>query len=287
MLSEELKSLQISPEKWFRMNVNQREIALQKFWKTHLPSPSHKNDISREDHVYPEVDQSQQLRPFSVDPEESGLAGIPLLLHKDLFGQTSKLLANEEAIMPASSHQEHSFVVRNDNGGRPYDVFQQTNGKVVCDQCERYKSAKICCHSLAVAAKCSALEKFLSWYRRSPQTITATSFVTSDSPKTVGRIGDQDRPSTRRRKGGRSKPQRSRKVTKVQRAHMLSLQPSQPLGQANAVSSNGATSLTTQPTRPLSPMTTLAHPPGSTDQPLANLLSISRKTFPLPSYGSF
>ena len=49
------------------------------------------------------------------------------------------------------------------------------------------------------------MQKFISWYRRSPQTITATSFLTSDTSKTVGRKGDQEKSSTQRRKGGRSK----------------------------------------------------------------------------------
>ena len=93
MLSEEFKSLQIPPEKWFKMNISQREVALQKLWKTQLPSLNQDDDVPAEDHGYPEVDQSQQPRPLSVDPEESGLVGIPLLLLKDMYAQASKLLA--------------------------------------------------------------------------------------------------------------------------------------------------------------------------------------------------
>ena len=62
------------------------------------------------------------------------------------------------------------------------------------------------------------MQKFISLYRRSPQTITATSFLTSDTSKTVGRKGDQEKSSTQRRKGGRSKAQRSEAITTVQRA---------------------------------------------------------------------
>ena len=196
MLSEEFKSLQIPPEKWFKMNTNQREVALQKLWKTHLPSLNQDDDLPAGDQEYLELDQSQQSCPLSVDPETSGLAGIPLLLLKDMYTQASNLLGSKGAIVQAPSQQEHSFVVRNDSGGRPYHVFQQSNGKVVCEQCERYESAKICCHSSAVAEKCGALDKFLTWYRRSPQTITATGYVTSDSSKTVGRKAGKERPST-------------------------------------------------------------------------------------------
>ena len=45
MLSEEFKSLQIPPEKWFKMNINQREVALQKFWKTQLSSVNQDEDV--------------------------------------------------------------------------------------------------------------------------------------------------------------------------------------------------------------------------------------------------
>ena len=146
---------------------------------------------------------------------------------------------------------------------------------------ERYKSAKICCHSVAVTEKCGTLEKFISWYRRSPQTITATSFLTSDTSKTVGRKGNQEKSSTQQRNGGRSKAQRSETVTTVQRADAP---PSQPLRhvQANTVSSYGASPLTTLPTRPHSPATTLVHSSGLPDQP-----PINRRNYPSPSYGSF
>ena len=71
------------------------------------------------------------------------------------------------------------------------------------------------------------MQKFISWYRRSPQTITATSFLTSDTSKTVGRKGDQEKSSTQRRKGGRSKApvkdprqlQQSRGPTHLRHSH--------------------------------------------------------------------
>ena len=278
-LVDEEKSLEIPPEKWFKMNVNQREHALQKYWKTR--NQKQESEISKDDKKCQEKDQFQNSSTLSVDPEQSGLAGIPLLLLKDIFSEASKLLATEAAILPAPSLKESSFVVRNDNGARPYFVFQEANGKVVCEECERYKSAKICCHSVAVAEKCGTLEKFISWYRRSPQTITATSFLTSDTSKTVGRKGDQEKSSTQRRKGGRSKAQRSETVTTVQRAYAP---PSQPLRhvQANTVSSYGASPLITLPTRPHSPATTLVHSSGLPDQP-----PINRRNYPSPSYGSF
>ena len=82
-----------------------------------------------------------------------------------------------------------------------------------------------------MAENCGTLQKIISWYRRSPQTITATSLLTSDTSKTVGRKGDQEKSSTQRRMGGRSKAQRSETVTTVQRAYSP---PSQPLPHVQA-----------------------------------------------------
>ncbi|PFX15695.1 hypothetical protein AWC38_SpisGene20082 [Stylophora pistillata] len=200
---------------------------------------------------------------------------------KDIFPEASNLLVTEGAILPAPSLKESSFVVRNNNGARPYFVFQQANGKVVCEECERFKSAKICCHSVVVAEKCDTLENLISWYRRSLQTITATSFLTCDASKTVGRKGNQEKSSTQRRKGGRSKAQRSETVTTVQRATAPASTPLHHV-QANTVSSHGASPLTTSPTRLHLPATTLVHPSGAPD-----LLPVNRRNCPSPSYGSF
>lgn len=61
-----------------------------------------------------------------------------------------------------ASLKDNSFVVRTDNGARPYFVCQQDDGKVVGEECERYKSAKVCYHSVAVAEKGGTVEKFIS-----------------------------------------------------------------------------------------------------------------------------
>ena len=144
---------------------------------------------------------------------------------------------------------------------------------------------------LAVAEKCGALDKFLTWYRRSPQTITATGFVTSHSSKTVGRKGDQERPSTVRGMEVRSKPSRTETVTTVQRADMAFSRANQSTeqqsahGKTGAACSNGITPLSTRPTiTPHPPAATVTHLHG----PTPSLLSPHRKTaYSSPSYGFF
>ena len=54
-----------------------------------------------------------------------------------------------------------TFMVESDRG-RPHYVVRSESGKVTCDDCPRYKSGKICPHSLAVAEKCNQLKDFLT-----------------------------------------------------------------------------------------------------------------------------
>ena len=47
-----------------------------------------------------------------------------------------------------------TFMVESDRGRLHY-VVRSESGKVTCDDCPRFKSGKICPHSLAVAEKCN------------------------------------------------------------------------------------------------------------------------------------
>lgn len=46
--------------------------------------------------------------------------------------------------------------------GRPHYVVLSESGKVTCEDCPRYKSAKICVHSVAGAEKYNKLKNFLT-----------------------------------------------------------------------------------------------------------------------------
>ena len=86
--------------------------------------------------------------------------------------------------------------------GRPHYVVQWEGGRVTCEDYPCFKSAKICTLSLAVSGKCSKLRNFLTWYKRSSDSLTTTSYITSDSASTVGKQNPK-KLSTSRRKGGR------------------------------------------------------------------------------------
>ena len=309
-LAEEFQTLEISSQKWFQMNIKQRESALQKFWKTQLPSVHGSADgydgtaVQISDYgetatvPHAVVDNGYNL---SVQPEESGLAGVPLLLLKDMYARASKLLESKEAVMRAPSNNQNAFVIRNDVGGKPYYVYQEENGKVICDECPTYKSTKICCHAIVVAEKCGGLKKFLSWYKRSQKTISATSYMTSDSSKTVGKKGDQAKSSTAQRKGGRSNRQIQTQVAEtgvtIRRADLLLPQQSPGLMSMTSEPQPVSQSFTQAPIplpvpaneRMMSSTQPLSHPTSCQPSELPSTPSVvpSRAAYPSPAYGAF
>ena len=160
-------------------------------------------------------------------------------------------------------------------------LFQQANGKVVYKECERYRSTKICCHSVAVAEKWGTLQKFYFLVQKKPTDNYCYEFPNKWHFKNSGEKGRSREVFDATRKVGRSKAQLSEKVTTVQRAahlrhsHYHMYNPSK-------FSSYRASPLTTLLTRPNSPATTLVYPSGLPDQP-----PINRRNYLSPSYGSF
>ena len=127
-LADEFQTLEISSQKWFLINVKQRESVLQKFWKAQLPSVQcGDTSVSASSQDLPSY--STERLPevggynFSVQAEESGLAGVPLLLLREMYSQASQLLESEEAVLRAHSNNQNAYVIRNDGGGKPYYVY--------------------------------------------------------------------------------------------------------------------------------------------------------------------
>ena len=198
-LADEFLHLQLSPDKWFSLNARQWESHLKKFW---VEVPARNEDVQGENDVNDATEDNTSLnvhQELSVSAEESGVAGVALLSLKEMFRQAAILLSKKDSIMEIP-FKPLTFMVESDRG-RPHYVVRSESGKVTCDDCPRYKSAKICPHSLAVAEKCNHLRNFLTWYKRSSHTLTTTSYVTCDSAPAVGK--KSQKPSTSRRKGGR------------------------------------------------------------------------------------
>ncbi|CAH3047195.1 unnamed protein product, partial [Porites lobata] len=185
-LTDDYLHLQMSPDKWFSLNARQRERHLKKFWEE---VPGRNVDVQDDSgNVNDDKEENTSLTSppeLSVRPEESGAAGVALLSLKEMYRQASILLLKKDSIVEIP-FKPHTFMVESDKG-RPHYVVLAESGKVTCEDCPRYKSTKICAHSLAVAEKCGKLQNYLTWFKRSSHTLTTTSYVTCDSAPTVGK----------------------------------------------------------------------------------------------------
>ena len=72
------------------------------------------------------------------------------------------------------------FLVASDTGATPYFVAVKKNGVCIC-QCEGFKTASLCSHSLAVADHVAKLHKYCSWFHScgGPNITAAVSTSTS------------------------------------------------------------------------------------------------------------
>ena len=157
-LANEFLHLQMSPDKWFSLNACQWESHLKKFWAA-LPAKNEDLQGQNDDNDATEDATSLNIQ-LSVSAQESGVAGVALLSLKEMFRQAAILLGKKDSIMEIP-FKPLTFMVESDRG-RPHYVVRSESGKVTCDDCPRYKSGKICPHSLAVAEKCNQLKDFLT-----------------------------------------------------------------------------------------------------------------------------
>ena len=67
--------------------------------------------------------------------------------------------------------------------GLPHYVERFANGRVTCDsKCFRYKSARICCHTVAAAQDMGqdCLQKFFQWRRKLKREVSLTPLLVQD-----------------------------------------------------------------------------------------------------------
>ena len=88
------------------------------------------------------------------------------------FGVMRAAGGNENARSIASSH------------GPPHYVERFANGRVAC-KCFKYKSARVCCHTVAAAQDMGqdCLEKFLAWRRKLKREATLTPLLVQNKTK--------------------------------------------------------------------------------------------------------
>ena len=219
-LAPKFLTYQVSPEKWFRMSVKQKEATLKKFHVAKMSdADTSGSDVSVIDQQVTTVSNESQL---SFDLSKSAITSVTNVTLEAISKKTKELLNREGSVLRAPGSNE-AFVVESQTSTKPHYVTISKNGKITCNDCPAWKASKICAHAVAVAEKSQTTVKYLKWLKeKGPSSINITALVTCDSDAGTGKKGKQN--STARRKGGRSSKQ-SPVTTTVDRPNLVSLTP--------------------------------------------------------------
>jgi hypothetical protein len=226
-LAPKFSTYQVSPEKWFRMSVKQKEATLKKFHAAKMSdADTSGSDASIIDQQHTTASEESQL---SVDLSQSGITSVTNVTLEAISKKANELLNQEGSVLRAPGSSE-AFVVESQTSTKPHYVTIAKNGKITCNDCPGWKASKLCSHAVAVAEKSQTTAKYLKWLKdKGPSSINITALVTSDSHAGTGKKGSQK--STARRKGGRSSKQNP-VTTTVDRPNLVPPSTSQTTSQA-------------------------------------------------------
>ena len=139
---------------------------------------------------------------LSLQLSSANIPSLPEAMLQAIVRKSEELLNREGAITPAPGNN-NAYMVASQTTTKPHFVQLKENGKVICDGCPSFTSAKLCAHVVAASKKAGVLEKYIKWLSKNgPKTMNLTSYITYDSNKDTGKKKCQA--STVRRKGNRS-----------------------------------------------------------------------------------
>jgi len=194
-LSKRYEHFSIPSDKWFRMDVRQRQQHLRRFHKSQEEVKDQEGESTEKQ------GQAAGVPIISIQASNAGITSMPRMTVENMFRRAEELLSRNNAILPAPGNNS-SFMVESATSKRPhYVTYDEKTNKVTCDDCPAWNSFKICSHSLAVAEKLGKIKNFLQWHSKKAPPANLTKLVTSDTAKGVGQKGSKA--ATSRRRGGR------------------------------------------------------------------------------------
>lgn len=129
--------------------------------------------------------QEPDKRTISPAASEVSLTSVPSKWIADVWTEAEKLLNTPFGVMRAAGGNQDARSVASSHGP-PHYVERFPNGKVTCDsKCFKYKSARICCHTVAAAQDMGqdCLQKFLEWRRKLKREVTLTPLLVQAKTK--------------------------------------------------------------------------------------------------------
>ena len=157
--------------------------------------------------------QEQDKRTISPAASEVSLTSVPSKWVADVWEEAEKLLNTPFGVLRAAGANPNARSVASTKGP-PHYVERFANGKFTCDsKCFKYKSARICCHTVAAAQDMGhdCLQKFLEWRRKLKREVTLTPLVVQAKTKeAAGKKSDKPNRKSGNYRGGRLEERRER-----------------------------------------------------------------------------
>ena len=120
--------------------------------------------------LFQDEEEHQETQPqichMSVKPEDANLTSLPLEAVQRVFRSAEALLSKENAIVQAPGSNKMAFLVESKTSKRPHYVFAERTGRITCENCPGWASAKLCKHAVAVGEKTQQLSDYIQWLRR-------------------------------------------------------------------------------------------------------------------------
>jgi len=198
-LSSDFLSFEVPQNTWFKMSTKQREHHLYKFREARMTAVPPEQEASK-----PNDPTERQLtaNKLSINLDDEGVISAPEEILNAITRRAEELLSNPQSIVSApGSTDNRTYIVESKISSKAHFVSLAKNGKTTCEDCPGWKSLKVCSHGVAAAEKSGRLFQYVKWLKeKGPSRMNITSYVTCDSGKGTGKMGEK--PSTARRKGG-------------------------------------------------------------------------------------
>ena len=182
---------------WNGMNVEERKVALNNFWKSTVQGREKKTEQgsdqaaarSKASNLFSTVDTGDShskdvLSKLSI-PYENANLNMPVSddLLRELFIKADNILQSPSSVVKAPGFEElfvrHSL--KEENIEPHLVTTMKTTGKIKCNNCTVYSSLKICAHSLAAAETFGLLlHKFLNWRKKEKHEVNIADLMMGD-----------------------------------------------------------------------------------------------------------
>ena len=178
---KEFSFLEVPESTWFRMSRDQREKHLKRVSQTTVGMASSTSA------------QQPDFVQFCITTEEfqSGLK-IPLAAVKGIWQKAMLLLSDPDAISSAPGCGPESKMVISRQGKRPHLVTKGKGYRHSCDNdCPKWKSLRICSHTVAVTQRNEHLLEFCNAYHKQQRVPNITKLLLTSLPGEIDNKGNR------------------------------------------------------------------------------------------------